>query len=130
MLPVMQVVTKNDLLKREASIFLEKMFIKYGVDIRTISYADLRPLFKNPFDFLVKRFDLKKVMSKEDFEMFQKLEGISKPVAKKPAPKPKPPTPPKPEPKSKTLDAKIENKIMDKATRTPAKAKSGDDKKE
>lgn len=93
MLPILQVVTKNDLIKREASIYLEKMFIKYGIDSRTIVYADLRPLFKNAPGFIVKKFELDKKLSKEDLKEFRKLCGVAAPP--KAAPPTAPPAPPK-----------------------------------
>ena len=93
MLPILQVVTKNDLLKRKASIFLEKMFIKYGIDHREIVYAELSPLFKNAPGFIIKKFELDKKLSSEDFKEFKMLCGIkaspaasSKPVAPPPPP--------------------------------------------
>lgn len=97
MLPVLQVVTKNDLLKRPASIFLEKMFVKYGIDSRTIVYADLRPLFKNAPGFIIQKFELDKKLSKEDLKEFRKLCGAAPKAAppKPPVTTTTPPAPPK-----------------------------------
>ena len=91
MLPVLQVVIKNDLLKRPASIYLEKMFVKYGIDSRTIIYADLRPLFKNAPGFIIQKFELDKKLSKEDLKEFRKLCGMA--ASPKAAPPPPPPVP-------------------------------------
>jgi len=99
MLPILQVVTKNDLIKREASIHLEKMFVKYGIDSRTIVYADLRPLFKNAPGFIIQKFGLDEKLSKEDLKEFRKLCGMAAPA--KVVPPPPPPVlvePPKPIP--------------------------------
>jgi len=86
MLPIMQIVIKNDLLERGTSIFLEEMFNKYGVDSRTIVYGDLRPLFKNPPEFIIKKFELDKKLSEEDMSKFKKLCRISTPKAAPPKP--------------------------------------------
>jgi hypothetical protein len=102
MLPVLQVVTKTDLLPREASIFLEKKFGEYGIDHRTIIYADLRPLFETKHEFIIKKFELDKKFSKADLQEFKRLCGVKPPPP--PPPKPKPlepvvaPKPPQPKP--------------------------------
>lgn len=99
MLPILQVVIKNDLLDRGTSIFLEQMFNKYGIDSRTIIYADLRPLFKNPSSFIIKKFELDEKLSEEDMSKFKKLCGVKAPVAPPVTPPPQatvtPPAPPK-----------------------------------
>lgn len=88
MLPVLQIVTKNNLLKHKASIFLEDMFNKYGINSRTIIYIDLSPLFKDAPGFIIKKFELDKKLSKEDLDKFKRLCGIKvstplpRPVAK------------------------------------------------
>lgn len=87
MLPLLQVVTKNDLIKRQASVFLEQMFNKYGIDSRVIVYADLRPLFKNAPGFIIKKFELDEKLSKEDLKEFRKLcGGVAPPKAAPVAP--------------------------------------------
>jgi hypothetical protein len=93
MLPIMQIVTKNDLIKREASIYLEKMFVKYGIDSRTIVYADLRPLFKDAPGFIIQKFGLDEKLSKEDLKEFRKLCGMAAPAKVVPPPPPPPPPP-------------------------------------
>ena len=75
MLPLLQVVTKNNRIPRKASIFLEQMFIKYGIDSRTIVYADLTPLFKDALGFIIKKFELDKKLSVEDLKKFKGLCG-------------------------------------------------------
>ena len=97
MLPILQVVTKNEdhlKIKRPASVFLEAMFVKYGIDSRVIVYADLGPLFKDAPGFILKKFELDKKLSKEDLKELKRLMGMKvapKPVAPKPvAPKPVP----------------------------------------
>ena len=87
MLPILQVVTKNDLIKRKASVFLEEMFVKYGIDSRTIVYADLRPLFKNAPGFIIQKFELDKKLSREDLKEFRQLCRAESKAAP-----PKPPT--------------------------------------
>lgn len=76
MLPVLQIVTKNNLLKRKVSVFLEEMFNKYGINSRTIIYTDLGPLFKNAPGFIIKKFELDKKLSKEELNKFKRLCGI------------------------------------------------------
>jgi hypothetical protein len=78
-------VTKNNLLKLKASVFLEEMFNKYGINSRTIIYVDLSPLFKNTPGFIIKKFELDKKLSKEELDRFKKSCGI-----KTSAPPPKP----------------------------------------
>lgn len=95
MLPVLQIVTKNNLLKQKASIFLEEIFDKYGINSRTIIYIDLSPLFKDAPGFIIKKFELDKKLSKEDLDKFKRLCGIktstpsNKPKATYPINKPK-----------------------------------------
>ena len=73
MLPILQIVTKNDLIERKASIYLEEMFNKYGIDSRTIVYADLSPLFKDAMGFIVKKFELDKKLSKESIKICESV---------------------------------------------------------
>ena len=109
MLSLIQVVTKNDLMKPGEAIYLEKLFNEYGVDIRTINYADLKPLFADPIGFIIKKFELEKKVPKE------KLDEL-KPKA---APKPKAvPTSPKPKPKPIT---KVEEGIKGASGYKPKK---------
>jgi len=81
MLPVIQIVNKNELIKRKASVFLEDVFNRYSIDSRTIIYSDLRPLFKDAPGFIIKKFELDKKLSEEDLSKFKKLCGTAKPKA-------------------------------------------------
>ena len=103
MLPLLQVVTKNNRIPRKASIFLEQMFIKYGIDSRTIVYADLTPLFKDAPGFIIKKFELDKKLSAGDLKKFKTMCGGKYVAHKKPAPPVTTSTPPAPPPSTTTI---------------------------
>jgi hypothetical protein len=70
MLSLIQILSKNDLMKPGEVIYLEKLFNEYAIDHRTVNYGDLKSLFKDPKGFIVKKFELDKRVPEKELEKF------------------------------------------------------------
>lgn len=95
MLLLNQVLLKNQLMPNEAFNMFRKACIDYGIDDTTIAYGELKGVFADPYKFVVNKYNLEGLMSKEEFADFKKASGV---VAPKPEPKPTPPPQPPPPP--------------------------------